>query len=89
VHHFHKVHLFDEIDHFVQTGIDVSAIIAHHTDTDLCPLPQVIISNLRDGNIETASYPIDQFSDHMALSLQGVIFWYPKVELTNPDDHFP
>jgi hypothetical protein len=40
------MHFLDEINHFVQTGIDVSAIIAYRTDTNLSPLPKVIISDL-------------------------------------------
>jgi hypothetical protein len=40
------MYLLNEVDHFVQTGVDMSAIIAHSADTNLCPLPKVIISDL-------------------------------------------
>jgi hypothetical protein len=35
-----------------------------------------------------ASHPINQFPEDMAFSLKRMILWNPKVELTNPDDHF-
>jgi hypothetical protein len=73
VDHLNKIQLLDEVDDFVQTGIDVLAIIAYCTDTNLCSLPKVIISYLGDGNIESVFHPINQLSDHMALSLQGMI----------------
>jgi hypothetical protein len=88
VDHLNKLHLIDEIDDLVQTGIDVSAIIAHRTDTNLCPLPKVIISYLGDGHIKPVFHPIDQFSDHLALSFQRMILCNPKVKLANPDHHF-
>lgn len=44
--HIDEMHLLNEVDHFVQTGVDMSAIIAYRADTNLCPLPKVIISDL-------------------------------------------
>jgi hypothetical protein len=87
VDHLNKLHLLYEINDFVQTGIDVSAIIAHRTDTDLCPLPKVIVSDLGDGHIKPVLHPINQFSDHMTLPFEGMILGNPKVELANPDHH--
>jgi hypothetical protein len=46
MNHIDKMHLLNEVDHFVQTGIDMSAVVAHRTDTDLSSLPKVIISDL-------------------------------------------
>jgi hypothetical protein len=44
--HFDEMHLLDEVNHLIQTGIDMSPVIAHGTDSNLCPLPQIIITNL-------------------------------------------
>jgi hypothetical protein len=87
VDHLNKLHFLNEIDDFVQTGIDVSAIIAHRTDTDLCSLPKVIISDLGDGHVKPVLHSINQFSDHVTLSFQGMILSNPKVELANPNHH--
>jgi hypothetical protein len=85
--HLNQIHLFYKIDHFIQTRIDVAPIISHRTEANLCPLPKVIISYFRDRHIKSMSYPIDQFPNHMSLSLQGMIFRNPKVKVANSDDH--
>src|SRR3990172_5746365 len=64
-------------------------IVAHRADPDLGSLPEVIISHFGDGHIELMSYPIDHLPDHMALSLQRMIFRNSKIQLTNPHDHIP
>src|SRR4030042_4131023 len=77
VDHLNQIHLLNEIDDLVQTGIDALATIAYRTDTNLGPLPKIIIAALGDRHIEPGFYPIDQLPDHMALSLQGMILWNP------------
>jgi len=84
---FHQVHLLDEVDYLIETRIDVPAIIAHRTDTDLGPLPKVIVTHLRDGHVEPIPHTVHQLSEHMALALQRVIFWNPNVQLTDPNHH--
>src|SRR3990172_7327714 len=65
----------------------MSAIVAHCADSDLGPLPEVIISHFGDGHIELMSHPIDHLPDHMTLPFQGMIFRNSKIQLTNPHDH--
>jgi hypothetical protein len=87
VNHIDQIHPLNEVDHFVQTGVDMSAIIAYCTDTDLRPLPKIIISDLRDGHIKLVPHPIDHLPDHMPFPFQRMILWNPKIELTNSNDH--
>src|SRR3990172_5471164 len=65
------------------------AIVAHRANSDLCPLPEVIISHFGDGHIELMPHSIDHLSDHMTLSFQGMIFRNSKIQVTNPHDHIP
>jgi hypothetical protein len=46
MHHFDQVHLLDKVDDFIQTGVDMSSIVPHGAETNLCPLPEVIVPNL-------------------------------------------
>ena len=63
------------------------AVIAHGTDPDLGPLPQVMISYLRDRHIEARLHPVDQFSEDMSFPFKRVVFRDPKVQLANSYDH--
>jgi hypothetical protein len=87
MHHLDKVHLLDKVNYFIQTRIDVPPIISNRAETNLGPLPKIIIPDFRDGHIKTVPYPIDQFSEHVSLFFQRMIFWNPKVELANSDHH--
>ena len=82
-----EAHLFDEVDHLVQTGVDMPPVIAHRADSDLGPLPEILIPDLRDGHIESMSDPVDHFSEDMTLSLERMILRNPKVKLANSNDH--
>jgi hypothetical protein len=66
----------------------MSPIVAHRADANLSPLPKVIISDFRNGDIESMPNPIDQLSNHVTFPLQGMIFWNAKVELANSNHHF-
>jgi hypothetical protein len=43
MHHLGEVHLLNKVNDLIQTRIDMSSIIPHGAETNLCPLPQVII----------------------------------------------
>jgi hypothetical protein len=85
-----ETHLFDEVDHLVQTGIDMPPVIAHRADSDLGPLPEILIPDLRDGDIESMPDPIDHLSKDMTLSFERMILRNPKIKLANSNNHrFP
>jgi hypothetical protein len=88
MNHLNKMHLLDEVNDFVQTRIDISAIVTYRTDTNLCPLPQIIVSNLGDSHIKPVSYPIGQLPDDMPFPFEGMVLRNPKVELADSDYHF-
>jgi hypothetical protein len=67
MHHLDKVHLFDEVNHLIQARIDMSPVIPDRTESDLRPLPKIIIADLRDSHIKPMFYPIDQFPEHMSF----------------------
>jgi hypothetical protein len=52
----------------------MSAIVTHGANSDLGPLPEIVISHFGDGHIELMPYSIDYLPDHMTLSFQGMIF---------------
>ncbi len=81
------IFLFNKIDHLIQTRVDMPAIVSHRTDSDLCPLPEVVIPDFRDGHIKPVSHPVDQLPDYVPLPFQRVILRNSHVQLTDPYNH--
>jgi len=67
----------------------VSSVVADRADPDLGSLPQIIVSYLRDGDIEPVSYPVGQLPKDVALSFQRMVLWNADIELTDTDNHNP
>jgi len=65
----------------------VSSIVADRADPDLGSLPQIIVSYLRDGHIESVSHSVGELPKDVTLSFQGMVFWNANIELTHTDDH--
>jgi hypothetical protein len=86
---FNELHLFDEVNHMVQAGIDMPPVISNGADPYLCPLPEVLIPHLRDGHIESVFYPVDHLFENLTLAFQGMILWNSKVKQAYSNDHLP
>jgi hypothetical protein len=81
------VHRLDEIDYPVQGRIDKPPIVPYQADPQLAPLPQFVVADLCDGDIEPRPHPIDDPPDHLALSLKGAILRDNQIKMANTDDH--
>jgi hypothetical protein len=87
MNHLPELHLFDEVDHLVQAGIDMSPVIAHGTDAELGHLPEVLVSDLRNGHIEPMPHPVDYLPEDMAFPLERMIFRDTKVNPADSNNH--
>jgi len=86
-HHLHEIHLLNEVDHPIQAGIDVTSVIADRANSNLCALPKVVVPHLRNGDIKPVLDALDHLLKDVALSLQRMVFWDPKIQLANADHH--
>ena len=69
LNHIRKVHLFDEVNDLVEARVDKPSIVTHRADTDLRPLPEIIVTDLRDGHVEPVSDPIDHLPKDVTFFL--------------------
>jgi hypothetical protein len=81
--------ILDEIDHLIQSGIDPLPVIPDRTNPQNRPLPQILGIHLGDGDVEPFPRSLHEALEHLSLALQGKIFVEEKLQVTNPNDHFP
>jgi hypothetical protein len=81
------VEFIDEVLNGVEHGVNVPFIIAYHGKTDLCPLPQVVVSHFRNGDIKLVFGPINKLPDNLSFSLERIIAVNSKIQLADSDNH--
>lgn len=81
------VHPIDKIDDFIKTRVDMARIISNHAETKLGPLPEIIISNLRNRDVVAILHPIDDLTKDLALTLERGITGNEQINLTDTYHH--
>lgn len=86
----HKVYQ-TQIDHVVygliHYGIDMSLVVPYNAKTYLAPLPEVIVSNLRYGDIKAVLDPLYHRLYDLSFALERKIAMNEEIDLADPYNH--
>ena len=74
-----KPALVDKTDHFTEHFIGLAAAVADIADTKGGNLPQIVVINLGDGNVEFVAHPGGNRFQYPSLTLEGEILRETKL----------
>lgn len=80
-------HTADHVQHMVHCLVEVGFIVAYRSYCQRSLLPEIIIVNFSNGNIELVPDPILQAANRVPLGFQGTAFRNMYFYRTNSDKH--
>ena len=87
INYLRGVQIFNEAGDLVHHGVNVTTFISHNGKAKLGTLPQLVITNLSNGNVKLVLGSIHNLSKYLALLLERITAVYTNVQSTDPNDH--
>jgi len=87
IQNFGSIQIFDQVFYLIDPGVNLTFVISHHRKTDFSPLQQVVVSHLRNGDIEFIFSPINNLLEGLPFSLKRIVTVDSDVQLTDSDYH--
>ena len=84
--YFRSIDTFDKTSNLIDLGINYPTVISHQRKTELSALPQVIITNFRNGDVESAFCSLNNLPEDLAFSFERAIA--VKIEVNPTDSNY-